>query len=263
MRSRVNVEPDQDFPINLRALGELLGLSQGMDARAVARTPTLPRVYSTTLVDLPGTELAVTILSAPRPAGAAVIVTNDEETAPVAATFLGGTWAQQLDVSELPVAILVAATTDPGDTQSVINDGGFMNSEGSWIDYARDNPSWSSVFEAQREFARASTAVPRRFLFARLVATETVVPFESSPPRGASLLGLASLAGATTGAAYFGENLDPMILIYLPTALVLIGGATGVARALNDGLYNRLMLWITGVEPSPDPGPDPDPAKKH
>jgi 4-hydroxybenzoate polyprenyltransferase len=82
------------------------------------------------------------------------------------------------------------------------------------------------------------------------VANNKVIPFEQSPLELQSLKdilikGTGSAVGAYAGFVAAGSH--PMVLVVVPAGIVLFGAAFGVAKALEDGLYEKLM-GIMGVK---------------
>jgi hypothetical protein len=96
--------------------------------------------------------------------------------------------------------------------------------------------------------------------FAEQLAFAPLVPFEASTP---DLTAIASIVAKAAGAGYavgavvgvVASGPTPLILVTVPAGMIICGAAAGVAKALEEGLYERLIGWIRGRSdrtPSPE-----------
>lgn len=85
--------------------------------------------------------------------------------------------------------------------------------------------------------------------WARYLATEPLVPFESSPLSGQSVAQVAGASagavGASVGALVTG---DPILLVTVPAGIIICGAAAGIA----DGLRVGTRYWILKLMGVPD-----------
>jgi hypothetical protein len=103
--------------------------------------------------------------------------------------------------------------------------------------------------------AFAADRDPALAAFTARVATEAIVPIEESAPRGVSLHHLMGGVGANAVLAYGVSTRDAVLIISVPVAIVIIGGARGVAAGLQEGLYRRIVKALTGKDPGLQPPP--------
>lgn len=90
--------------------------------------------------------------------------------------------------------------------------------------------------------------------FAEELTFAPIVPFEESPLALDSLATIIARASSAGLGAYLGFVVgggSPLILITVPAGMILFGAAAGVARALQDGLYERILALIRGTAPAP------------
>jgi hypothetical protein len=94
--------------------------------------------------------------------------------------------------------------------------------------------------------------------FAQHIAYEPVIPFESSPLRGASLAQLLTAGGTAAGGAVgYVEGHIVMILV-VPAGIIIAGAARGVADALHIGIRAKLLAWMGVPDPAQPGDDDPD-----
>lgn len=89
----------------------------------------------------------------------------------------------------------------------------------------------------------------RAFVFAKEAAFADVIPFEQSPLEATSLVSTLIKGGGTGVGAFIGWVLagpTPLLLITVPAGMILCGAASGVAAGLQQGLRERISLWLTG-----------------
>lgn len=89
------------------------------------------------------------------------------------------------------------------------------------------------------------------FAFASRLVSDHFIPFEFSPLSSASLAEIARspmpLAIAITcGVVGFGAQ--PLLFVAVPAGMILLGAARGVSRALEEGLYERVLRLINPSE---------------
>jgi hypothetical protein len=86
--------------------------------------------------------------------------------------------------------------------------------------------------------------------FAQAITFTPVVPFEQSPLDLSSVTTILGKASGIGLGAYVGLVVGagtPLIFLTVPTGMLLCGAAAGVAKALHDGLYERLVRIIRGT----------------
>jgi hypothetical protein len=116
-------------------------------------------------------------------------------------------------------------------------------------DYTRD------AIQREMETARASVEGTEAEIreaveaLSRQVAFDDAIPWRESPLHGESLAGLLTKAGAV-GSTGFGALLGSfaghgaLLLVTVPAGIILVGAATGVAMAMRDGLYQRILALL-------------------
>jgi len=94
----------------------------------------------------------------------------------------------------------------------------------------------------EEETRHASTELPKPFAFAEYLTFARVVPFES-PSLAADSLGniLTAQGQGEAGYMYQEETGTPVLAVAIPAGMVICGSATGMARALESSLRQRLM----------------------
>ncbi len=102
----------------------------------------------------------------------------------------------------------------------------------------------------------------REFRFAEHLAFAPVVPFAHAPLRLQSLAGLAGTAAGGESRAYVGftrTDSTPLVFLTVAAGIVICGAATGMSRALEQGLRDRILRLISGAEmPREAPVPAPE-----
>jgi hypothetical protein len=94
--------------------------------------------------------------------------------------------------------------------------------------------------------------------FVARVATDPIIPVESSPLRGVSLVNLLHAATTSAVLGMAEATREPLLLLGVPIGIVVIGGARGIAAGLEEGLYRRIVKAMTGNDPGKGPGEDKD-----
>jgi hypothetical protein len=215
--------PDPDVEALARLLFGALRTGRVEGQPPPERVPSLARYYETTVCDVPGTGLDLRIVSVPQPPRLAAHWTLHDDPPPMRdiANDLAIVDYRDVVPADLPLAMYgtLAAPLARG-------------TEGDPVQWARE-ASWHADAELN---------------FYSRAALEALVPVEASSPRGASLAVLATTGSANLGVGYEIANGHPLVLLYVPLGLILVGAATGVAKALEEGLHARLMHWITGEE---------------
>ncbi len=85
--------------------------------------------------------------------------------------------------------------------------------------------------------------------FAQHLAFSRVVPFEQSPLELDSIANLVTNASGLGVGAYVGfvtVGVSPLLFLTVPAGMILCGAASGVAKALEEGLRRRLMSLLEG-----------------
>jgi len=85
------------------------------------------------------------------------------------------------------------------------------------------------------------------YLFAEHLAFSRVVPFEQSPLELDSIVNLVTNASGVSVGAYVGfvtVGVSPLLFLTVPAGMILCGAAAGVAKALEEGLQERLMSLL-------------------
>lgn len=216
---------------------------EGVPPRGGA-APQLPRWYETAALDVHGTGGGFRILVLPPTPEVVALrelgAIRTEGLAQTAAVDLD--LVPELDVSaeELLSALLV---TRPDGARS------YRGSLRAHYPVKHDQ----LIPEELGEFAAfASDLDPALASFAARVATEPLVPVEHSAAQGISLNHLMHSGGASAVLAYAMATGDPVLVIEYAGALVLVGGARGVSAALEEGLYQKVLRWLTGESPDDD-----------
>jgi hypothetical protein len=218
--------------------------------------PTLPRLYETSCVDVPGSGSAMTVISTPMPP---MLLAGLHERR--LAHLITGTWlveelelndVRRIDDADLLVPAVLYTRPDHSPTYH--------------------GPMYAAAAEADRErheyiikdlplFAgHVASKDPTLLLFAARMTYEPVIPIEESP---LSCTSLAKLFGSTTTSVALCKMSglsDPLILVVTPTMVVVMGASTGLGSGLHEGLRRRMIKWLTGSDPGssePDASDDP------
>jgi hypothetical protein len=114
------------------------------------------------------------------------------------------------------------------------------------------------------EFLRAQTVpiahptqAPPEVTFAEQIAFSDLIPFEQSPLNLESLVGLVTKATGVAMGAYAGFVMSggtPLIFVTVPAGMIIFGAAAGVAKALEEGLRERLLNLLRGSGEKADNG---------
>lgn len=134
------------------------------------------------------------------------------------------------------------------------------------------HPQFAQSFEEWMRFNREGIEGVRRYAgamlgyddgllrpFAERVATEPLIPVEASPVRGASLVSLVRNASNAAVIAYSGWSHHPLLMLAVPVGTVIMGGARGISAGLEEGLYRRIVMRFTGIDPGTPGEPDERP----
>lgn len=94
----------------------------------------------------------------------------------------------------------------------------------------------------EEETRHSSTQLPKPFLFAEYLTFARVVPFEQ-PSLSADSLGNILTAQAYGEAGYMYDEVTrtPLLAVAIPEAMVICGSGSGMVRALESGLRQRLI----------------------
>jgi hypothetical protein len=207
--------------------------------------PTVTRYYQATLLDVPGSGAALSVVSVPQPADVAAELllgaSNRDEH------WLLEQTARDLGVKDLRVIApnvsdLLGAmlATRPDEVASYGGERGPI----PWFEILGRDPDPLSTKDA---FALGNYD-PRLAQFVGRVAIEPLIPVESSPLGGVSLTALAKGAGTAAGGIALGMAAmsNPLILLCVPAGVIIMGGAKGIAQGLEEGLHARIVRMLTG-----------------
>jgi hypothetical protein len=97
----------------------------------------------------------------------------------------------------------------------------------------------------EEETSHSSTRLPEPFVFAEYLTFARVVPLEQ-PPLSADSLGniLTAQGHGEAGYMYHEESRTPLLAVAIPVGMVICGSASGMIRALDSGLRQRLMDFV-------------------
>jgi hypothetical protein len=95
------------------------------------------------------------------------------------------------------------------------------------------------------ETSHSGTQLPKPYVFAEYLTFARVIPFEQ-PLLWADSLGniLTARGRGEAGYMYHEETRTPLLAIAIPEGMVICGSATGMIRALESGLRQRLMEFV-------------------
>lgn len=85
--------------------------------------------------------------------------------------------------------------------------------------------------------------------FLNYLAYAEVIPFEASPLDAKALASVVTSASGVGTGGYFGFLISgggPIAVIAVPLGMIIGGAAAGVGRALEEGLYERVLARIRG-----------------
>jgi hypothetical protein len=97
----------------------------------------------------------------------------------------------------------------------------------------------------EEETRHSSAQLPKPFMFAEYLTFARVVPFEQ-PSLSADSLGniLTAQSRGEAGYMYHEETRTPLLAVAIPAGIVLCGSASGMIRALESGLRQRLKELV-------------------
>src|SRR5215204_679636 len=97
----------------------------------------------------------------------------------------------------------------------------------------------------EEETRHSSAQLPKPFVFAEYLTFARIIPFEQ-PSLSADSLGniLTAQGHGEAGYMYHGVTRTPLLAVAIPAGMVLCGSATGMIRALESGLRQRLMELV-------------------
>jgi hypothetical protein len=97
----------------------------------------------------------------------------------------------------------------------------------------------------EEETSHSSVVLPEPFVFAEYLTFARVVPFEQ-PSLSADSLGniLTAQVHGEAGYMYHQETRTPLLAVAIPAGMVICGSASGMIRALDSGLRQRLMELV-------------------
>lgn len=228
-----------------------LSVPEGEEERGprppAVREPSLPRTYRTSVFDVPGTGACLEMLSVPVPSFYAVAyeVGGGEWMMPQGELLEGLGIAGAFTVpARYLLAGMIVTLLDAGTSAELEWDTSVI-----WPVQGMPGPEVvERLVAVGDEIAQSEPGLLR---FVSQVAVEAIVPIESSAPQGRSLASIASSAGATLLLGQLGHVEYPVLVIAFPLGIVLVGGAVGIAQGLQEGLYRRIVKWLTGEDPGP------------
>ncbi len=246
---------EPEGPQLLRDLEKALRAARDASAgRAVPppSAPTVTRFYETTCIDLPGSGAAVDVMSIPqRPDLVAAWHTQDQYLVSAGRVAEGFGFDRGdyrgADHRGITPELLVPAILYTRPDHCATYSGPLPSEEQAYepeVYVLKDLPKFASfVRSADRSL----------YLFAARVAHEPLVPVEGSPARAISLAKVAGSAGADMALVLSGVH-DPIVLVSTPFVVIAMGAATGLSaglfRGLNEGIYRRVVQWLTGTDPA-------------
>ena len=97
----------------------------------------------------------------------------------------------------------------------------------------------------EEETKHSSTRLPRPFVFAEYLTFARVIPFEQ-PSLSADSLGniLTAQDHGEAGYMYHEATGTPLLAVAIPAGMVICGSASGMIRALESGLRQRLIELV-------------------
>ena len=91
----------------------------------------------------------------------------------------------------------------------------------------------------------SSVQLPESFVFAEYLTFARVIPFELTSLSADSLGNILTAQGhGEAGYMYHEETRTPLLFVAIPAGMVLCGSASGMIRALESGLRQRLMELV-------------------
>jgi hypothetical protein len=99
----------------------------------------------------------------------------------------------------------------------------------------------------EEETRHSSTQLPKPFLFAEYLTFARVVPFEQ-PSLSTDSLGniLTAQVHGEAGYMYHEATRTPLLAVAIPEGMVICGSGSGMVRALESGLRQRLIELVNG-----------------
>jgi hypothetical protein len=113
--------------------------------------------------------------------------------------------------------------------------------------FLNEDPEFHEMIQGKRP---VSPEFVESVKFSEVLAFAPVVPFQRNPLNlealasvitGATGVGLGAFAGFVIGGG------SPLIFVTVPAGMIIFGAAAGVARALEEGLRDRLERMIKGT----------------
>jgi hypothetical protein len=97
----------------------------------------------------------------------------------------------------------------------------------------------------EEETKHSSTRLPKPFVFAEYLTFARVIPFEQ-PSLSADSLGniLTAQDHGEAGYMYHEATGTPLLAVAIPAGMVICGSASGMIRALESGLMQRLIELV-------------------
>jgi hypothetical protein len=92
---------------------------------------------------------------------------------------------------------------------------------------------------------------PEHYFFAEYLLFARIIPFEQSPIDLESLGNLITTASGVGVGAYVGflvGGSGPLLFVTVPAGMIICGAASGVAKALEKGLKDRILSLIRGAQ---------------
>jgi hypothetical protein len=146
-----------------------------------------------------------------------------------------------------------------GDLNELVPDASLV----AWVGGILQNPGNTGrvqvtaqlIADAERRgvFAWDAWETPEVRDFAHYLTSEPIIPSLQSPLMGATLEGLAAKGAAISlGVAAYAH--DPLLLLYVPGAIILVKTAGHVGDAVGLGLRHKILGWFGAPEQPPPRG---------
>jgi hypothetical protein len=146
-----------------------------------------------------------------------------------------------------------------GDLNELVPDASLV----AWVGGILQNPGNTGrvqvtaqlIADAERRgvFAWDAWETPEVRDFAHYLTSEPIIPSLQSPLMGATLEGLAAKGAAISlGVAAYAH--DPLLLLYVPGAIILVKTAGHVGDAVGLGLRHKILGWFGAPEQPPPEG---------
>jgi hypothetical protein len=243
-------EPDSESEYGdpSHALARLLRAALASEAEAkessrLPSAPTVARYYEATILDSPGSGAELKVISVPHTPD--LVARSVLSSLPAEHRLREPGFLRDFRIDMLlepPVLVDAILATRPDHSRSY---------RGALADHEFPPPSLLDPIFLKDAANAIAARDPLLYRFASRAALEPIIPVESSPLSGASLVELVKSTGASAALGYFAVGADPLLLVTVPLGVILLGGATGIAEGLKAGLAVRIASWLGGT---PDQG---------